>query len=203
MICTGKVLYDHGYTAKTELSIETESGVRKLSLYLSDGQVSGVTADMGAPVLKPELIPCTLDGDSVVGRMVNIRGKVYRVTALSLGNPHLVTFVDRVDDVDLRTIGPRFEYAPFFPERTNVEFVRVVNSTTLKMRVWERGNGETLASGTGACAAVVAAVLNGYAEKGAPVTVKTRGGDVVVIFDGENVSLTSSAHLVFEGVIRL
>lgn len=203
LICTGKFLYDHGYTDKTELSIETESGVKKLSLYLSDGQVSGVTADMGAPVLKPELIPCTLDGDSVVGRMVNIRGKVYRVTALSLGNPHLVTFVDRVDDVDLRTIGPRFEYASFFPERTNVEFVRVVNSTTLKMRVWERGNGETLASGTGACAAVVAAVLNGYAEKGAPVTVKTRGGDVVVIFDGENVSLTSSAHLVFEGVIRL
>ena len=203
LVCTGKFLYDHGYVKKTDISIETASGVRRLGLYLSDGVVSGVTADMGEPIFTPELIPCTLEGDRIVGEKVNVRGREYTVTALSLGNPHLVLFQDRVDDIDIASVGPAFEYAPFFPERTNVEFVRVVNPTTLKMRVWERANGETLASGTGASASVVAAVLNGYVEKGVPVTVKTRGGDVVVTYDGNTVSLTSSAHLVFEGVIKL
>lgn len=203
LICTGKFLYDNGIVPKTTLDIETLSGVRRLTLFLSDGKVSGTSVDMGRPVLDPKEIPCSLDGDTVIDRPVRLRGKEYRVTALSMGNPHMVTFVDRVDDVDIAKIGTAFEYAPFFNDRVNAEFVRVVNSNTLKMRVWERANGEVLASGTGACAAVVAAVLNGYCDRGTDVTVKTRGGDVVVNYDGEKVVMTSSAHLVFEGVIRL
>lgn len=202
LICTGKFLYDRGIVDKTDITIETQSGIRKLGLYLSDGQVSGVTCDMGAPGLKPSEIPCALEGDSVIGREVEIRGEKYTVTVISIGNPHLVIFVDRVDDVDIRKLGPLFEYAPFFSDRTNVEFVRVVNNGTLKMRVWERGNGETLASGSGACAAVVAATLNGYIPADTDITVKTRGGDVTVHYD-KSVSLTSSAHLVYEGVIRI
>ena len=202
LVCTGKFLYDRGLVKKTDITIETQSGIRELALYLSDGLVSGVTCDMGVPALKPEDIPSSLEGDSVIGREVELRGKTYKVTALSLGNPHLVIFVDRVDDVDILKEGPLFEYAPFFGERTNVEFVRVVNSSTLKMRVWERGNGETPASGSGACAAVVAATLNGFIPRGSDITVKTRGGDVTVHYD-KTVSLTSSAHLVFEGTIRI
>ncbi len=203
LICSGKFLYDNGIVPKTTMTIETLSGIRQLTLFLSDGKVSGTSADMGKPVLAPKDIPCSLEGDSVIDRAVKLRGKEYRVTCLSLGNPHMVTFVDRVDDVDLAKTGTAFEYAPFFPDRVNAEFVRVVNPNTLKLRVWERANGEVLASGTGACAAVVAAVLNGYCERGADVTVKTRGGDVVVNYDGERVVMTSSANLVFEGVIRL
>lgn len=202
LICTGKFLYDRGIVDKTDITIETQSGIRKLGLYLSDGQVSGVTCDMGVPGLKPSEIPCALEGDSVIGREVEIRGEKYTVTVISIGNPHLVIFVDRVDDVDIRKLGPLFEYAPFFSDRTNVEFVRVVNNGTLKMRVWERGNGETLASGSGACAAVVAATLNGYIPADTNITVKTRGGDVTVHYN-KSVSLTSSAHLVYEGVIRI
>ena len=203
LICSGKFLYDNGIVPKTTMTIETLSGIRQLTLFLSDGKVSGTSADMGKPVLAPKDIPCSLEGESVIDRAVRLRGKEYRVTCLSLGNPHMVTFVDRVDDVDLTKTGTAFEYAPFFPDRVNAEFVRVVNPNTLKLRVWERANGEVLASGTGACAAVVAAVLNGYCERGADVTVKTRGGDVVVNYDGERVVMTSSANLVFEGVIRL
>ena len=203
LICSGKFLYDNGIVPKTTMTIETLSGIRQLTLFLSDGKVSGTSADMGKPVLAPKDIPCSLEGDTVIDRAVRLRGKEYRVTCLSLGNPHMVTFVDRVDDVDLAKTGTAFEYAPFFPDRVNAEFVRVVNPNTLKLRVWERANGEVLASGTGACAAVVAAVLNGYCERGADVTVKTRGGDVVVNYDGERVVMTSSANLVFEGVIRL
>ena len=203
LICSGKFLYDNGIVPKTTMTIETLSGIRQLTLFLSDGKVSGTSADMGKPVLAPKDIPCSLEGESVIDRAVKLRGKEYRVTCLSLGNPHMVTFVDRVDDVDLAKTGTAFEYAPFFPDRVNAEFVRVVNPNTLKLRVWERANGEVLASGTGACAAVVAAVLNGYCERGADVTVKTRGGDVVVNYDGERVVMTSSANLVFEGVIRL
>ena len=202
LICTGKFLYDRGIVDKTDITIETQSGIRKLGLYLSDGQVSGVTCDMGVPGLKPSEIPCALEGDSVIGREVEIRGEKYTVTVISIGNPHLIIFVDRVDDVDIRKLGPLFEYAPFFSDRTNVEFVRVVNNGTLKMRVWERGNGETLASGSGACAAVVAATLNGYIPADTDITVKTRGGDVTVHYN-KSVSLTSSAHLVYEGVIRI
>ena len=203
LICSGKFLYDNGIVPKTTMTIETLSGIRQLTLFLSDGKVSGTSADMGKPILEPKDIPCSLEGDTVIDRAVRLRGKEYRVTCLSLGNPHMVTFVDRVDDVDLAKTGTAFEYAPFFPDRVNAEFVRVVNPNTLKLRVWERANGEVLASGTGACAAVVAAVLNGYCERGADVTVKTRGGDVVVNYDGERVVMTSSANLVFEGVIRL
>ncbi len=203
LICSGKFLYDNGIVPKTTMTIETLSGIRQLTLFLSDGKVSGTSADMGKPILAPKDIPCSLEGDTVIDRAVKLRGKEYRVTCLSLGNPHMVTFVDRVDDVDLTKTGTAFEYAPFFPDRVNAEFVRVVNPNTLKLRVWERANGEVLASGTGACAAVVAAVLNGYCERGADVTVKTRGGDVVVNYDGEKVVMTSSANLVFEGVIRL
>ena len=133
---------------------------------------------------------------------MEIDGETYRVNCVNMGNPHCVIFVDRVDAVDLERIGPKFEHAPLFPERINTEFVRVVNPTTLRMRVWERGNGETMACGTGACAAVVAAVENGFCRRGEEITVKTHGGDLLVRYTDECVTLSGRASLVYEGTVE-
>ena len=136
----------------------------------------------------------TLAGERVIDRPVTIAGGEYRITCLSMGNPHCVVFADRVDEVDVARLGPQFEHADIFPARTNTEFIRVVNRTTIKMRVWERGNGETRACGTGACAAVVAATENGLCPKGEPITVKVSGGDLIVTYDDDGVRLTGNAE---------
>ena len=133
---------------------------------------------------------------------VTIGGQDYRITCVDMGNPHCVVFCDRVDPVDVAAIGPQFEHADYFPERINAEFIRVVNPSTIKMRVWERGSGETLACGSGACAAVAAAVANGLCEKGRDITVKVRGGDLVVNYTDEKVTLTGDAKLVYEGIVE-
>ena len=188
---------------KEEMEIETASGVRHVSLYTTDGRVTSVCVDMGMADLRASAVPVLLPGDTVINRGVTIAGQSYEITCVSMGNPHCVVFVDRVDDVALETIGPAFEHNAIFPERVNTEFVRVVNETTLRLRVWERGNGETLACGTGACAAAVAAIENGYCRKNADIIVKLPGGDLIVNVTDSGVTLTGNARMVYEGTVEI
>ncbi|HXK78195.1 MAG TPA: diaminopimelate epimerase, partial [Oscillospiraceae bacterium] len=166
----------------------------------SGNKVTFASVDMGRAKLKTEDIPCTLRADKVVYYPTEIGGKYYNITCVSMGNPHCVVFVPRVDEVDIEAVGPDFENADIFPERVNTEFIRVVNKNTIKMRVYERGNGETWACGTGACAAVVAACENGCCSKGEDITVKVRGGDLIVNYSDEGVTLAGDTKLVYEGV---
>ena len=198
--CVGKYLYDRGIVKKERMRIETASGIRALRLNLFDGAARSIEVDMGKASLQPQDIPVLLEGENVINRPFPLAGSVWNITCVSMGNPHCVVFVERVDSIDIAHIGPQFENALAFPERVNTEFVRVVNRRTLKMRVWERGNGETTACGTGACAAVVAAVENGYCDKDTDITVKVRGGDLIVRYTGETVYLTGGASLVYEGI---
>ncbi|MEG1403888.1 MAG: carbamoyl-phosphate synthase large subunit [Oscillospiraceae bacterium] len=200
--CVGKYLFDRGIVPKTEMTIETASGVKSLKLYSFGGEVRSVRVNMGRAELHPEKIPIKLDGERVINRVVEIADGKYCINCVSMGNPHCVVFCGRVDRVDLPKLGPLFENDPLFPDRVNTEFVRIVNRNTLKMRVWERGNGETPACGTGACAAVVAAVEMGLCAKGEDVTVKVRGGELIVNYTNEAVFLTGNAKLVFEGSVE-
>ncbi|HIU33719.1 MAG TPA: carbamoyl-phosphate synthase large subunit [Candidatus Pullichristensenella excrementigallinarum] len=202
LMLVGKYLHDRGIAQGESLLVEAGGACKRVDLFLSDGKVTSARVDMGCPQFSPEAVPVLLSGESVIDRPVEIRGEEYRITCLSMGNPHCVVFLDRVDALDLAKIGPRFETAPLFPERVNTEFVRVVNERTLKMRVWERGNGETLACGTGACAAVVAAVKNGFCPEGVDITVKLPGGDLTVQYRDGHVYLMGSTALVFEGEIE-
>ena len=154
---------------------------------------------MGKPSLLAKDIPALVNSDKMIDYPILVAGTEYKVTCVSVGNPHCVVFSKAIDGLDLKTLGPKFENAPEFPERINTEFVRAVNRTTLRMRVWERGNGETLACGTGACAAVVAAVENGFCEKETDITVKLLGGDLTVNYSDERIVLTGNAVLVYEG----
>ena len=197
--CVAKYLYDKGFTRQESFSVETGGGVRHLDLYTVDGKVTSVAVDMGKASLKAADLPTTLPEETLIDYPVEIGGEPYNITCVSVGNPHCVVFCDRVDGVDVPQVGPRFEHSELFPERINTEFVRVVNPLTIKMRVWERGSGETTACGTGACAAVVAAVATGQCEKGTDVTVKLRGGDLTVNYTDERVILTGDAKLLFDG----
>ncbi len=201
--CVGKYLYDNGMTDQTELTIDTLSGEKRLRLYVRGGKVKSVSVDMGKAVLTPCEVPVLLEGARVVGRRVSIEGMEYDITCVSMGNPHCVVFVDNPDLLDIAKTGPAFESAALFPDRVNTEFVTVVDSHMLKMRVWERGSGETLACGTGACAAVVAAVENGFCQKGEDITVRLRGGDLLVRYTDEAVWMTGDARKNFEGVVEL
>lgn len=196
----GKYLYDNGLVKKEHLTIETASGIHGLTLYTRDGKVTLVTVEMGQPDLNAASLPTTLTAESLINYPAQIGGKTYNITCLSVGNPHCVVFVDHVDALDLEAIGPQFEHAPIFPMRINTEFVRVVNPTTIKMRVYERGTGETWACGTGACAAVVAAVENGYCARDTDITVKVRGGDLTVRYTDQGLLLTGDTVLVYQGV---
>lgn len=200
--CVGKYLYDKGIVNKMEMTIETSSGVRSLRLYSIGGKVSSARAGMGKAELSPGKIPVNLDGERVMLRKVKVAGGEYEISCVNVGNPHCVVFVDRVDGVDIEDLGPRFETDPLFPDRVNTEFIRVVDGNTIKMRVWERGNGETMACGTGACAAVVAAVENGLCTKGEDVTVKVPGGELVVNYTDDEIYLTGNADLVFTGTVE-
>ena len=200
--CMGKYLYDFGIVTKEELTIETGSGIKTVSLYTADGKVTSASVDMGQATLDTAALKFAIPEKTVVDYPVRIAGRPYNITCVDMGNPHCVVFCPRVDAVDVEFIGPRFEHAPYFPERTNTEFIRVVNPSTIKMRVWERGSGETLACGSGACAAVVAAVANGYCAKDSDVTVRVKGGDLVVHYTDERVTLTGDAKLVYTGEIE-
>ena len=200
--CVGKLLHDKGYVKGNDLTIETASGIRKLHLYTVNGLVGAVTVNMGKVDFKAKSLPASVDIESMIDYPICIGKKEYSVTCLSVGNPHCVVFSDNVDDIDMESIGPLFENAPIFPERINTEFVKVVNSRLLKMRVYERGNGETPACGTGASAAVAAAVRKGICKEGEDVTVKVPGGDLKVCCTDGEVYLTGNAELIFEGVTQ-
>ncbi len=197
--CVGKFLYDNGKVNTTDITVETASGIKNLKLYLTDGKVSSVSVYVGKPSFEAKNIPAVSTTDEMINAPLTVNGKEYKVTCLSVGNPHCVVFCDRVDSIDIETVGPLFENHSAFPKRINTEFVRVVNPTTLKMRVYERGNGETPACGTGACAAVIAAVRNGFCQMNTDITVKAVGGDLLVRWTEDGVTLTGDATLIFNG----
>ncbi len=203
--CVAKYVYDYGIVPadKTTVTIDTLSGVKTIDLTVENGKAVFAKVDMGAAVLKPADIPMRYEGDTVVNQPLEVNGSTYRVTAVSMGNPHCVTFVNNVDSLKLEEIGPYFENHPAFPDRVNTEFVRVIDDRTLQMRVWERGSGETWACGTGACATVVAACLNGFCKKGEDITVHLRGGDLVIRYTDDTVVMTGPATTVFEGEVEV
>ena len=201
--CVAKYVYDRDLTDKTRISVLTGSGIKYLDLTVEDGKVTMVKVDMGAPILEAERIPVAADNSPVVDEPIEVGGQEYRMTCVSMGNPHCVVRVDDVDGLELDKIGPRFEHHPRFPQRVNTEFVRIVDRQTVQMRVWERGSGETWACGTGACAVAVACILNGWTED--EVLVRLRGGDLRIRWDRQKntVFMTGPATTVFDGEIAL
>ena len=199
--CVGKYVYDHGLTDKTAIDMNTLAGVKHLTLHVEDGKVASVTVDMGAPEFDPALIPVIADSNPVVGMPIEVASRTYEMTCISMGNPHAVVFVEDTASFPVEEIGRPFEFHPAFPKRVNAEFVQVLSRSEINMRVWERGTGETLACGTGACASVVACILNGVTDE--EVTVHLLGGDLVIRWDRtENrVYMTGPAATVFEGEI--
>lgn len=202
--CIGKFVYDNGLTDKTEITLETKSGIKYLTLYPENGKVKTVLVNMGKAVLTPADIPMKAEGESFINKPIEVLGSEAYITAVSMGNPHAVTYVDDVVSLDLEKIGPAFENHPIFPERVNTEFIKVLDSHTIQMRVWERGSGETWACGTGACAAAVASVKNGYFKKGEEITVKLRGGDLFITYSTDGtVLMRGAAETVFTGEIDI
>ena len=197
--CMAKYLYDNNIVRKDVMTIETDTGVKTVTVYTTNGKVTSAAVDMGYATLDTTALHLNLPEKEIVDYPVTIGGEEYAITCVDMGNPHCVVFCPRVDGVNVEQVGPRFEHADYFPDRINTEFIRVVNKNTIKMRVWERGSGETLACGSGACAAVVAAVANNLCSKGSDVTVKVRGGDLVVNYTDEKVTLTGDAKLVYTG----
>lgn len=199
--CVGKYLYEKRGVKKEQIAVETLSGVKTLKLFVRNGLVEAARVDMGAPVLSPEKIPALFTGEKVVNEKV-LLDKERRITLVSMGNPHCVIFTDKVKDMDIETPGKIIENNSLFPDRVNVEFAEVLSPEKAVMRVWERGSGETLACGTGACATAVAMVLNGLAEKGKDITIELRGGKLVINYD-ETVYMTGPATEVFTGSVKL
>ena len=208
--CVAKYLFDNGIAkgqkvgeGRHVLHIDTKSGVKECTVITKNGLVSKVTVDMGKAELAPEKVPVRLEGEKVVNKPISIGGNVYRITCCSMGNPHCTVFVPSVDKLDLEDLGPKFEHDPMFPDRVNVEFVEVIDQHTLKARIWERGSGETMACGTGTCAAVVAATLNGYCEKGKDIRVILKGGELKIHYTDERVLMTGKAEKVYDGVVEV
>ncbi len=201
--CVAKYLYDNDICRKTEIKLETLSGIKTLQVYTENGFVTSVKVDMGKAELDPSKIPVALPGDRIINAPLTKKSKTYDITCVSMGNPHAVVFCDDVESLNLAELGPCFENHEIFPERVNTEFIQVIDKNTIKMRVWERGSGETLACGTGACAAVVASVLNGYCDKGRDIRVLLRGGVLTINYTDERVLMTGGCVKVFEGVIEV
>ena len=201
--CVAKYVYDYGLTDKTEISVETLAGIKYLRLQVENGKVANVEVNMGAPILEPKEIPVAVEESPVVNVPVEVKGKIYHMTCVSMGNPHAIIFMNNVKDLDIAAIGPYFENHTVFPKRTNTEFVEVLDRNTVNMRVWERGSDETLACGTGACATTVACILNDKTEN--EVTVHLLGGDLKIRWDREanQVYMTGPATVVFDGEITL
>lgn len=202
--CVAKYVYDYGLTDKKYISVETLAGIKHLELTVENGKVSLVKVNMGSPELLPEKIPVTAEGERAVNVPLEVKGKQYQMNCVSMGNPHCVIFMEEdVRNLNLEAIGPDFEKHERFPKRINTEFVNVIDSHNLRMRVWERGSGETLACGTGACATTVAAILNGYVQKEA--VVHLLGGDLKIQWDGGEapVYMTGPAATVFDGIVEL
>lgn len=200
--CVAKYVYDYGLTDKTSISVETLGGIKYLDLTVEDGKVSLVRVDMGRPEFRADQIPIICEAE-VIDEPIVVDGMEYRITGVSMGNPHAVVFLEDLEGLDIEKIGPKFENHERFPKRINTEFVRVIDRGMIEMRVWERGSGETLACGTGACAAAAASILNGLAER--RVTVKLRGGSLTVEWDEESgkIYMTGPAEVVFDGETKL
>ena len=201
--CVAKYMYDYGITDKTSISVETKSGIKYLDLTLKNGKVDTVKVNMGAPILKAAEIPVISEKEQVISEPVTIDGKEWKITCVSMGNPHAITYIDDVKHLEIEKIGPKFENHEIFPDRVNTEFVHVIDRNTVEMRVWERGSGETYACGTGACAVAVSSILNGLTEE--EVTVELLGGDLKIFWNREEnrVYMTGSATKVFDGEIDL
>lgn len=201
--CVAKWRHDYGLTDKTQISVETLGGIKYLDLTVEDGKVSLVKVDMGKPELEADLIPIISEREQVIDEPIEVDGKEYHMTGVSMGNPHAVIYVDDVKGLDLEKIGPKFENHERFPKRINTEFVHCIDRQTVEMRVWERGSGETLACGTGACAVAVSSILNNLTDT--QVTVKLLGGDLQIEWDREKdrVFMTGPATVVFDGVIDI
>ena len=215
--CVGKYVYDFGLTDKDEVRIETgvrteeeestgeipKNRIKILKLKIEEGKVVSATVDMGKPILTPSEIPVISDKDKFINEAVNVDGKDWYLTCISMGNPHAVTFVDDTKSLDLPVIGPKFEFNKIFPNRTNTEFIKVISRNEIEMRVWERGSGETLACGTGACASAYAAMLNGLADD--EVRVHLLGGDLIIKYDQntDHIFMTGPCETVFSGSITI
>ena len=199
--CVAKYVYDYGLTDKTSISIETLAGIKYLDLHIENGKAETITVNMGSPILQPDMIPVVSDKEKVVDEPIVVQGKEYKMTCVSMGNPHCIVFVDDTEHFPLEKIGPDFECHRAFPKRVNTEFIQVLDRKTVNMRVWERGSGETLACGTGACASTVACILNGLTED--EITLHLLGGDLLVRWDKEEnlVYMTGPATVVFDGEI--
>ncbi|MDY5022324.1 MAG: diaminopimelate epimerase [Blautia sp.] len=203
--CVAKYVFDYGIVNKTSISIATRSGIKYLDLSVKDGRVSMVKVNMGSPILTASQIPVVSSKEEVIDEPLEVEGTTYRITAVSMGNPHAIVYMDDVDSLEIDKIGPAFENHIAFPDRVNTEFVKVIDSHTVQMRVWERGSGETLACGTGACAVAVASILNGLTDGTQPVTVKLLGGNLQIFWDRQEnlVYMTGPASTVFDGEIDL
>lgn len=201
--CVAKYAYDYGLVKKQEITVETLAGIKTLQLDVKEGKVVEVTVDMGVPIVTPSQIPVNAEGDAVIAEPFQVEDKTYEITCVSMGNPHAVTFVESVAQVEIETIGPKFEHHTMFPERTNTEFVEVMDEHTIRMRVWERGSGETLACGTGACASAYACILNHKTAD--EMTVKLLGGDLKIRYDrtSGHIFMTGPAVTVFDGEWKL
>lgn len=199
--CVGKFVYDNNIAHKETITVETLSGIKTLKITDKDGFADTITVDMGIAEFAPEKIPAKACCQSIIDTAITVNEKNYNITAVSMGNPHAVTFCDEIDSLNLKEIGPSFEHHELFPEQVNTEFIRVIDDKTLQMRVWERGSGETFACGTGACAAAVAAVVNGYCKHNVEITVHLVGGDLFITYteDGR-VFMRGPATTVFDGI---
>ena len=203
--CIGKYVYDKGLTEKTTVTLETLAGIKTLELHVTDGKVTSVTVDMGEADFVPENIPVIYPEAEMINAPIDVAGKAWNLTAVSMGNPHCVIFTDEdISALPLEKIGPEFENNPIFPDRVNTEFVNIIDPTTLSMRVWERGSGETMACGTGACAVAAAAVKNGISPAGEKIAVKLLGGDLEIICGEDySISMTGPAEIAFEGTVEI
>ncbi len=197
--CVAKYVYDFNLTDKDVITVETLSGIKTLKLNVENGKVKTVRVNMGAPILECDKVPVKYDDEKMINKPVKVDGKTFNITCVSMGNPHAVTFINDTDNLEIEKIGPKFENNEIFPDKVNTEFIQIIDKNTVKMRVWERGSGETFACGTGACASVVASVLNGLTEN--KVTVKLLGGDLEIEYnqDENTVYMTGPARVVFTG----
>ncbi|HZJ77676.1 MAG TPA: diaminopimelate epimerase [Clostridia bacterium] len=203
--CVAKYVYDNKMTDKSEIALETLSGIKTIEMVVENEKVTAAKVNMGAPVLKGSEIPVKLEGETIVNRPIKVGGEEQYVTCVSMGNPHCVLYVDDVDEIEIEKIGPLFENNELFPDRVNTEFIERIDDRCIKMRVWERGAGETLACGTGACASVVASILNGYCRKDEDIKVILRGGEIIIRWDSKSndVFMTGPAETVCTGEIKI
>lgn len=201
--CVGKYVYERGITKKDVITVETLSGIKTLRLDVKDGKVASVEVNMGKPVIRTDEIPAVFGKNEIINEQAAFGGEKYNITCVSMGNPHCIVFTDSVDGIDIEKTGPLFENNPMFPERVNTEFVQIISDEEIKMRVWERGSGETLACGTGACASAVACVLNG--KTGRRVRVHLKGGDLDIYWDEKSgsVFMRGPAEFVFDGNVEI